>query len=142
MAKQADPAVEILSSIDIFSGLDESHLAMIRQAARDHTFVAGQPVVEEGGADKRMYVILAGTADVLIGGETVANLGAGDYFGEIAVFDGGDRTASVTATTDVTAISVNSINLRSLIKEHPQMGLNLIEGLCSRVRKLGSSPTH
>ena len=69
MAKQADPAVEMLSSIDIFCGLDESHLAMIRQAARDHTFMAGQPVVEEGGADKRMYVILAGNADVLIAGD-------------------------------------------------------------------------
>ena len=142
MAKQVDPAVEMLSSIDIFCGLDESHLAMIRQAARDHTFVAGQTVVEEGGADKRMYVILAGNADVVIAGETVAHLGPGDYFGEIAVFDGGDRTASVAATTDVTAISVNSINLRSLIKENPQMGLNLIEGLCSRVRALGNSPTN
>ena len=142
MAKQADPAVKMLSSIDIFCGLDESHLAMIRQAARDHTFTAGQTVVEEGGADKRMYVILAGNADVLIAGATVANLGPGDYFGEIAVFDGGDRTASVVAATDVTGISVNSINLRSLIKENPQMGLNLIEGLCNRVRKLGSSPTN
>ena len=142
MAKQSDPAVEMLGSIDIFCGLDESHLAMIRQAARDHTFMAGQPVVEEGGADKRMYVILAGTAEVLIAGATIAHLGPGDYFGEIAVFDGGDRTASVVAATDVTAISVNSINLRSLIKENPQMGLNLIEGLCSRVRALGSSPTN
>ena len=142
MAKQADPAVKMLGSIDIFCGLDESHLAMIRQAARDHTFMAGQPVVEEGGADKRMYVILSGTADVLIGGENIAHLGPGDYFGEIAVFDGGDRTASVVATTDVTAMSVNSINLRSLIRENPQMGLNLIEGLCTRVRKLGSSPTN
>ena len=142
MAKQADPAVKMLGSIDIFCGLDESHLAMIRQAARDHNFMAGQPVVEEGGADKRMYVILSGTADVLIGGENIAHLGPGDYFGEIAVFDGGDRTASVVAAADVTAISVNSINLRSLIKENPQMGLNLIEGLCSRVRALGSSPTN
>ena len=142
MAKQADPAVKMLGSIDIFCGLDASHLAMIGQAARDHTFTAGQSVVEEGGADKRMYVILSGTADVLIGGENVARLGQGDYFGEIAVFDGGDRTASVIATTDVAAISVNSVNLRSLIKENPQMGLNLIEGLCGRVRALGSSPTH
>lgn len=142
MAKQADPAVEMLGSIDIFGGLDESHLAMIRQAARDHTFTAGQTIVEEGGADKRMYVILSGTADVLIAGETIAHLGPGEYFGEIAVFDGGDRTASVVATTDVTALSVNSINLRSLIRENPQMGLNLIEGLCSRVRTLGSSPTN
>jgi CRP-like cAMP-binding protein len=142
MAKQADPAAEMLGSIDIFCGLDESHLSMIRQAARDHTFMAGQAVVEEGGADKRMYVILSGDADVLIAGDTVAHLRPGDYFGEIAVFDGGDRTASVVATTDVTAISVNSINLRSLIRENPQMGLNLIEGLCNRVRKLGSSPTN
>ena len=142
MAKQADPAVEMLGSIDIFGGLDESHLAMIRQAARDHTFMTGQVVVEEGGADKRMYVILSGEADVLIAGDTVARLGPGDYFGEIAVFDGGDRTASVVAAADVTAISVNSINLRSLIRENPQMGLNLIEGLCNRVRKLGNSPTN
>jgi CRP-like cAMP-binding protein len=141
MAKQADPAVEMLGSIDIFCGLDDSHLSMIRQAARDHTFSAGQTVVEEGGADKRMYVILAGTADVLMSGATIAHLGPGDYFGEIAVFDGGDRTASVVATTDVTGISVNSINLRSLIRENPQMGLNLIEGLCARVRKLSPSQT-
>jgi CRP/FNR family transcriptional regulator, cyclic AMP receptor protein len=144
MAKQqaADPAIDVLGGIDIFNGLDRKHLSMIRQAARDHTFAAGDTIVAEGGTDKRLYVIVSGHAEVLSGGACIARLGPGRYFGEIAVFDGGDRTASVVATTPVSAISVNSVNLRALIKENPVMGLKLIEGLCSRVRALGSSPTH
>ncbi|MGD9705592.1 MAG: cyclic nucleotide-binding domain-containing protein [Acidimicrobiia bacterium] len=140
--QQSDPALEMLGSIDIFRGLDESHLAMIRQAARDHSYRAGDTIVEKGAADKRLYIILSGSADVVSDGTTVATLGPGRYLGEIAVFDGGDRTATVLATTDVTAISVNSVNLRALLKENPQMSLKLIEGLCSRVRALGNSHTH
>jgi CRP-like cAMP-binding protein len=143
MAKPiADPVVDMLGSIDIFRGLERKHLALIRQAARDHRFKPGETIVAEGGTDKRLYVLLSGHAEVSAGSSVIALLGPGRYVGEIAVFDGGDRTATVTASTDVTAISVNSVNLRALLKEHPAMSLKLIEGLCARVRAQGASPTN
>ena len=51
------------------------------------------------------------------------------------------RDASVIATSPVEAISVNSVNLKALLKENPTMAIKLIEALCARVRALGSSPT-
>ena len=139
--KQEDQALDVLGAVDIFSGLDRTHLEMIRQASRQHTFQTGEAIVDEGGADKRLYVLLSGYAEVTISGASVAMLGPGRYVGEIAVFDGGDRTASVIATSPVEAISVNSVNLKALLKENPTMAIKLIEALCGRVRALGSSPT-
>jgi CRP/FNR family transcriptional regulator, cyclic AMP receptor protein len=141
--KQAasDPTLDMLGKIDIFSGLDTKQLKLIRQAGQEHHFSTGTEIVSIGGKDRRMYVVLEGHVEVFRGGSIVAHLGPGAYFGEISVIDSGDRTASVTATTDVGAFSINPLAFKALVREQPAMAWNLIQGLCSRVRAMSTSPT-
>lgn len=62
-------------------------------------------------------------------------LGAGDSFGELAVIDKGPRSASVVATSDVTAQSIASITLRPMLKEHPELADKLLLQVCAMVRR-------
>ena len=130
----ADAAVDMLSKVDLFEGFTRKELGLVRGSCRDHSFDAGATIVREGDVDKRFFLLVDGTAEISADGTLLRVVGSGGTFGEIAVLDGGPRTATVTATTPVTALSLASFNMRALLKEHPAMALKLLEALAARLR--------
>jgi CRP-like cAMP-binding protein len=79
---------------------------------------------------------------VNVGGRYRTSLGPGDYFGEIALIDGGPRSATVTAASDLETLSMASFNLRALLKEQPQVAFKLLVQLCQRLRSSEQSQLH
>lgn len=138
MAKPADPVIAMLGSVDIFEGLSNKHLATLRDAVREKTVAAGETIVREGEHDRRFYLIVEGDAVITLGGNPVRTLGPGQYFGEISVLDGGERTATVTALTQVKVLTLAHFNIRALLQEHPDVALKLLVGLCGVVRRSAS----
>jgi CRP-like cAMP-binding protein len=82
-----------------------------------------------------MHVIMAGEVKVMVGDRTRRRLGPGAFFGEIALLDGGPRTASVVAETPVRTFAITSWNFRAVLKSHPSLPLKMLEEVCSRLRE-------
>jgi CRP/FNR family transcriptional regulator len=127
--------IDVLRKVPLFAELTTKELKLVLGVAREHKFAPGEPIVEQGGIDKRLHIIVEGMAKVVANGRTRRRLGPGDYFGEIAMFDGGPRTASIVAESEVRTLSLASFTLFPLLREHPNILLKLTAGLCARLRE-------
>src|ERR1700691_5412796 len=92
----------------LFEGLSRRQLAEIARLSDDLEVPAGTVMCEEGSRGREFFVIIAGDAEVTRGGERVATIGAGDFFGEIALLERVKRTATVTALTPLSFFVISS----------------------------------
>jgi CRP-like cAMP-binding protein len=105
-----DPAR--LKVIPIFADLDEETLRAVATFAGETSVPAGKELVKEGDYAHEFMAIEEGEAEVLRGGERVAMLGPGDFFGEIAVLEKTLRTATVVATTPMRLVTLTHWDLK------------------------------
>jgi CRP-like cAMP-binding protein len=94
---------------------------------------------DASGRFGRLYIVVSGTADAIVGDAVVATFGPGDYFGEMSVLDGSPRSASVVATSDLETYGLAAWNMRSLLREEPDIALHVIQTLASRLRAQNES---
>jgi CRP-like cAMP-binding protein len=80
---------------------------------------AGETLIRQGDYAREFFVILDGTAEVVRDGKRIAQLGPGDFFGEIAMLNGPCRTASVTAVTDMQVLVVAPREFSTMLHEAP-----------------------
>jgi CRP-like cAMP-binding protein len=90
------------------------------------SFPDGWPFVREGTPADACYVLLSGTARVFLGRQEIAVLGIGDIIGEGALLEGGQRSATVSASSPCTALRVEYEALRALLAERPQLRETMI----------------
>jgi CRP-like cAMP-binding protein len=121
--------------------MSERQLKAVAQSMKEVRFSAGQNLITEGAKDARFYVIAQGSAKVTVKGRKKRQLGPGDYIGEMAVIDGGLRSATVTAETDVVTLSAARWNFEAVLKSNPNVALALLRVLSRRVREVDNSPT-
>ncbi|HZD17947.1 MAG TPA: cyclic nucleotide-binding domain-containing protein [Actinomycetota bacterium] len=136
---QHDVAAE-LAKVPIFSECSKRELAIIARAAKEVTHREGTVIAREGERGIGLFLILEGRCTVSIGGKTKAKLGPGDFFGEVALLDGGPRTATVTATTQVKLIGITGWVFRGLLVEHPSIALKTLEAVAGRLRAVSKEP--
>jgi CRP/FNR family transcriptional regulator, cyclic AMP receptor protein len=137
MAKRSDQ-IDLLSGVDLFSGLSRKEVGLVLQYMRDHEFPAGRVVVSEGEEGGRFFLIVSGNAVVRRGGRRIRKLGPGDSFGDIALIDGGPRSATVEAETPLSTLSLATWNFKGALRENPSMGFKLLLVLCKRLREAES----
>jgi CRP-like cAMP-binding protein len=126
--------VEHLGGVPIFEGCSKKELQTIARQVREISHDAGYVIATEGDPGAGLFVIADGEADVTIGGKKVNHLKAGDFFGEMALLDGGPRTATVTATTAITLYALTEWVFRGLLAEHPSIAMRTLETMASRLR--------
>lgn len=85
--------------------------------------------------------LVAGQATVEQDGRSIRSLDAGDFLGEIALIDGGPRTATVTATSPVDVLTVDRVGFGRLMAEFPVVRLDLVSALTQRLREHAPTPT-
>jgi CRP-like cAMP-binding protein len=105
-----DPAR--LQAIPLFSDLDEETLRAVATFAAEKSVPAGEELVKEGDYAHEFMAIEEGEAEVLRGGERIATLGPGDFFGEIAVLEKTLRTATVVATKPMRLVTLTHWDLK------------------------------
>jgi CRP/FNR family cyclic AMP-dependent transcriptional regulator len=111
-----------LKQVPFFEGLDRRELGAVGRQADELDVAAGKVLAREGEFGQEFFVIESGTAEVTRGGEPVATLGPGEFFGEIALLeDDARRTATVTAATPMVLIVLTRASFRALDREHPKL---------------------
>jgi CRP/FNR family transcriptional regulator, cyclic AMP receptor protein len=109
-----------LKSIPIFEEVGDEELAQIAPFAQEVSVEEGKVLVREGDYSYEFMAIEEGTAEVTRGGEHVADLGAGDFFGEMGLLEKALRNATVTAKTRMMLITLTGWDLRRVERTAPQ----------------------
>ena len=128
--------IELLQRVPLFHGLGNKQLKALAASFTDRQFGAGQELTAEGTGGAGFFVIESGEAEVTVDGEPRRTLGPGDYFGELALLDGGSRTATITATAPGRAWGLAAWEFRPLVEQNGSLAWPLLEQLASRIREL------
>ena len=134
----APEAIDALKQVSLFSSLDDNQIRTVAGEANQRVFSDGELIVKQGDTGAAgFWVILAGNVEVRRGAVTLANLGPGEYFGEMALVSehATPRSADVVATDDVVALQLTRWDLRGLILAHPEIALSMLADLAERIRK-------
>jgi len=131
---RSDSFVETLAIVPLFSACSKKELQMVAKCAERLTFPAGKAVVTEGAAGTEFFVILDGRARVERHGRQVATLGAGGFFGDLALLDRAPRNASVVADSELEVAKLGQRAFDSLL-DVPGFSKKLLAGLARRLRE-------
>jgi CRP/FNR family cyclic AMP-dependent transcriptional regulator len=110
---------KVLEGIGAFSGLSRRELEKLAGWTFQIELPEGEELLREGRLAHEFFVIEDGAVEVRHDGERIAELGAGDFFGEIALLEGGARTATVIATTPLRLIVMSAQEFRRMDQEFP-----------------------
>jgi CRP/FNR family transcriptional regulator, cyclic AMP receptor protein len=140
MGEEQASAVELLARVPLLSGLEPSELERIAQVAIPRSFPKGARVFHEGDRTDACYVIRAGEVRVTRehpDGRAIAlaTLGPGELVGELAMLDGGVRSASVEALTDVDLLAVSAADMKGLLERNAEITAKLVIALTKRLRE-------
>jgi CRP-like cAMP-binding protein len=121
-----------LIAVELFSGLSREELRRLSRVTDEVVVPAGTTLISEGSFAHEFLLIEAGSAEVRRDGKVLAELGPGDFAGEIGVMHDARRNATVTATSELTAIVMTARALRALAGEMPSVAAHLDAAIAAR----------
>jgi CRP/FNR family cyclic AMP-dependent transcriptional regulator len=130
----ARASADVLKRVPLFAGLDDRELEQIAGTMRERRFSSGDTVTEEGAGGAGFFIVEEGSADVSVDGERRGSIGAGDYFGEIALLTGSDRTATITATSDMICWGMTPWDFRPLVESNSVIAWKLLTAMAEKLR--------
>jgi pyruvate,water dikinase len=133
-SQPAGGRIEALRRVELFAGLDSGEIEQIAERFKERRFAKGEIVIREGSGGAALYLVDSGTADVTVRGSTVATLGPGDHFGEIALIDEGPRAATVMATSDLVCYGLTLWEFRPLVQENGVIAWKLLQSMVKLLR--------
>jgi CRP-like cAMP-binding protein len=101
-----------------------------------HSVRAGQALFRQGEPGDVMYVLITGTADILVGDKVIESAGAGEFLGEMALVDSGPRAATVIAATDCRLVPIDVERFHLLVREAPHFATEVMKTMARRLRKI------
>jgi CRP/FNR family cyclic AMP-dependent transcriptional regulator len=132
--------VDMLSRNRLFDELTKRDLLRVIDQSKELEHAPGRVIVVEGSPGVGFHLVLEGTAVVTRNGRRLRTLGPGESFGDIAVIDGGPRSASVTADTQLRVLSLPPWQFKALLLEHPQIAYKLLVKLSALLREAEKRP--
>jgi CRP-like cAMP-binding protein len=130
----ARATVDMLKRVPLFAGLEKRELEQIAGSMRERRVAAGGMVVEQGAGGAGFFIIDEGEADVFVDGEHRNTIGPGDYFGEIALLTGSDRTATITAKTDMLCYGMTAWDFKPLVEDNATIAWKLLTAMAQKLQ--------
>lgn len=130
-----------LREVAIFSELSKKELKSVSRLMTQLSVKDGRELTRQGEPGREFLIILEGTAVVRRDGRKVAELGAGDFLGELAVLSGAPRTATVVATSDMTLEALNRREFMAVLDESPTLAKKILIGAVKRLQDIDTSKT-
>ncbi len=131
---------DFLQKVPIFSGLDRRHLKRLTKLMVPRTYKSGETIVKEKDQPAGFFVITSGKVEVVRGAEgdnpqVLATLGPGEFFGEMALFEGYPRSATVRALEDAECLAMTRWDFKAELTEHAEMAVAVLETVVRRLRE-------
>ena len=123
-----------LLRVPLFSGCSPKDLERLARATDEVRLDAGTTMTRQGDIGREAFVLLEGEAEVQRDGTTVARVGPGSVIGELALLDGGPRSATVVATTPVEVLVLTRPAFNAVLDEIPTLAHRLLVTLAHRLR--------
>lgn len=133
---------ELLGELPLFSAFTSRELSRVAAVARRVEAEKGDVLATEGRAGRLFYVIERGRASVVVGGNEVATLGAGESFGEMALLDQGPRSATVIAREPMTLYVIDAHDFGELLEDVPFLTRKILRGVSNRLRGAEEAPAY
>jgi CRP/FNR family cyclic AMP-dependent transcriptional regulator len=130
--------VDHLQDVQLFSSCTDKELSLIARASDEVTVADGTAVVTEGSTGHEFYLILDGRADVSRAGRSLAELGPGQYFGELSLLDGAPRSATITARAPTTMLVLGQREFAAVLDTTPGVARKLLTQMAARLRAADS----
>jgi CRP-like cAMP-binding protein len=121
-----------LKDVPFFDSLTPKELAFVAQQTDELDVRAGKVLAKEGDLGREFFVVESGTAEVTKDGEHIAEMGPGDFFGEIALIAEERRTATVTATSDMLVIVMSRAGFRAIDRMLPEVHARVAKAIEDR----------
>ncbi len=125
--------IDLLKNVPLFSGCSKTELRHLASTADEVDLREGYVLTREGRPGREFFVLVDGTVRVTRDGRGVAELGGGDWFGEIALLTKVPRTATVTATSGVKALVLTDRAFRRLVETMPSIALKVLSSVGERL---------
>jgi CRP/FNR family cyclic AMP-dependent transcriptional regulator len=100
-------------------------------------YTAGSTIFETGQPRDAMFIVQEGEVEIKVGAKTVETIGVDGFFGEMALIDGGNRSATAVAKTDCSLVPINEKQFLFMVQETPFFSLLVMRTLTARLRKVG-----
>jgi len=134
--------LEMLRRVPLFAGLNEHGLEDVGRLADEIDLPAGTSLMQQGTTGHDFFLILDGSVSIERDGQVVNHLGAGEFFGEIALLDGRPRSATVKTEMPSRLLVLGHREFNSLVDEFPEVRIAVLLALAQRVRRLEPEGPH
>jgi CRP-like cAMP-binding protein len=127
-------AADQLANVPLFASLSKKDLQRVAKASDEVTIEAGRTLVEQGRTGHEFFLILEGKAVVRRNNRKIADLGTGQYFGELSILDRGPRSASVVANTQMRVLVLGQREFVGVLDSIPGMAYKILTTMAQRLR--------
>jgi CRP/FNR family transcriptional regulator, cyclic AMP receptor protein len=125
--------VEVLKRIPLFAECTKAELIEVALNADEREAAEDDRLTEEGRRGREFFILVEGAVVVRRGGRKLAELGPGDWFGEIAILTYRPRTATVTATSPVRLLVISDRAFRQAVETTPRIALKVLRNVAARL---------
>ena len=132
--KRKDSKLQHLASVPMFSSLSQTELRTVGRLSDIIRYPEGDVICEEGTNGREFFLVMDGEAAVKKGKKTIAKMVPGSYFGELSVLDGGPRSATVVARSDMELLVLEQRQFSGLIREVPTIAAKVLTTMAARLR--------
>jgi CRP/FNR family transcriptional regulator, cyclic AMP receptor protein len=137
-----DRRSELLAGCRLFAGVAPSDLSAVAGRAVEVDFPANHVIARQGEIGTGFFLVVSGSVRVIRGGEDVAKLGPGEFFGELSVLDGLPRVAQVVTAEPTRCLALASWDFEQALTESPTLALSILRGLATRLRSVTEQQNH
>ena len=128
--------LELLRRVPLFAGFDEPALQEIAKITEEIQARERTVLTHEGRQEGHFFIVLSGSVRINRDGRTINMLGPGDFLGEIALLDGGPRTATATTEEPTTVLAIRNAAFHELLDRSPSVRTAILEAAGARMREM------
>lgn len=128
--------LDLLARVPLFKRLPRKTLQRLERIAVAREYKTGEDIVREGDRGAGFFLITKGKVEILKGGSRLNTLGAGEFFGEMALLDNHPRVATVRALEDTACLALSRWDFVAELRANPDLAIEMLEAVSARLRQL------